>query len=172
MKKRKTVRFLLLNSQKKLLLMRVVDPTTTGIDKNGRDAFWCTPGGSMEANETVEETIARELFEETGLHINEVNVGPFVWYGKHKMIIRNQETELDEQFIVLHTVKDELSTANFTDEEKKVVTNLSWLSYDEILNHHEVIFPVILRTHLPDIIAGNFPTRPIEVNLSLLHENT
>lgn len=168
MKKRKSIRFLLFNSQNQLLLIRVVDPSTTGIDKKSRDAFWCTPGGSMEPNETVEETIARELFEETGLSINDVQVGPFVWYGKHRMIIRGQETEMNEQFIVLHTVKNELSTANFTDEEKEVITNLTWLSYEEILNHHEVIFPVILRSHLPDIISGNYPKQAIEVDLSLL----
>lgn len=168
MKKRKSIRFLLFNPQKKLLLMRVVDPATTCLDKKSRVAFWCTPGGSMEPNETVEETIARELFEETGLYMNEVKIGPFVWYGKHTMIIRGEETEMDEQFIVLHTIKEKLVTDNFTDEEKKVITNLSWLSYDEILNHHEAIFPVILRTHLPDIIAGNFPKQPLEMDLSIL----
>lgn len=131
--------------------MRVVDPATMGLDKKSRDAFWCTPGGSIEANETIEEAIVRELFEETGLNIDDVQVGPFVWHGKHRMIIRGQETEMDEQFIVLHIVKQELSTANFTDEEKKVVTGLSWLSYDEILNHHEAIFPAVLKSHLPDI---------------------
>lgn len=168
MKKRKSIRFLLLNEQKQLLLMRVVDPTTTGIDKKSRDAFWCTPGGSMEENETIDETIVRELYEETGLTTTNVRVGPVVWYGAHRMFIRGKETDMDEKYVVLHTDKTQLSNANFTEEEKEVITNLSWLSYDEIINHHEAIFPVILKTHLLDIINGNYPPQPIEVNLSLL----
>ena len=34
---------------------------------NGR---WCLPGGSLDPGESVEECCIREVFEETGLHIN------------------------------------------------------------------------------------------------------
>ena len=32
--------------------------------------FWLPPGGGREGNETPEETVRREIFEETNLHVN------------------------------------------------------------------------------------------------------
>lgn len=164
---RNTIRFLLFNSKQELLLMQVVDPTTTRIDSKVRNAFWCTVGGSREANETDIETIERELFEETGLKLSDVEIGPFVWYGKHHMYIRGQMSELNEKFVVIHSKKDEISTDNFTANEKEVITQLEWLNFSDILNHHEPIFPAILKTHLGPILAKQYPLEPIEVNLAL-----
>jgi ADP-ribose pyrophosphatase YjhB (NUDIX family) len=45
-------------SGQKILLTRRTD--------NGR---WCLPGGQMDAGESIEETCVREVFEETGLHV-------------------------------------------------------------------------------------------------------
>ena len=87
MNNRRTIRILLLNAKQELLLMRVVDPTTTALDKKSRGAFWCTIGGKIEANENIENAMYRELFEETGLLPQDVEVGPTVWYGTHRMII-------------------------------------------------------------------------------------
>lgn len=46
------------NDEGKVLLTRRQD--------NGQ---WCMPSGGMEAGESVEEAILREVFEETGLHV-------------------------------------------------------------------------------------------------------
>ncbi len=46
------------NEQGKVLLTRRLD--------NGQ---WCLPGGGMDAGESVQEAILREVFEETGLRV-------------------------------------------------------------------------------------------------------
>lgn len=168
MNKRKTIRILLLNANNDLLLMRVVDPTTTALDKKSRGAFWCTIGGKIEANESIQDAMYRELFEETGLLPQDVELGPIVWYGTHRMIISGIETELEETFIVVFAINTIISTENFTENEKSGVTHLEWLSLEQILNHKEIIFPVIFKDHLSDIVNGKFPDKPIEVDLSLL----
>ncbi len=38
---------------------------------------WAPPGGHLEANETVTECAARELFEETGLTVQSSRAGPY-----------------------------------------------------------------------------------------------
>lgn len=125
MLQRNTIRILLINQDKSLLLMRVVDPTTTGLDKKSRSAFWCTIGGKIENGETIEQAASREIFEETGLTKEDIILGPIVWYGRHQMIISGQHVELDEKFIVAHLNSNkQLTQDNFTENEKSVVTNL------------------------------------------------
>ena len=166
--KRQTIRILLINQENRLLLMRAVDPTTTGMDRTARAAFWCTIGGKLEHGETLEQAAARELYEETGFTTDDVTLGPIVWYGRHEMIISGRHIELDEKFIVGHLkTNKQLSHHNFTENEKSVVTNAEWLSLDEIINHVEPIFPIILKTKLPDILNKNYPLQPEWVDLSL-----
>ena len=59
---------------------------------------WGLPGGSMELNETLEETAARELYEETGLEANEFHLigvfsGPDYYF---------QYPNGDEVYTVIH----------------------------------------------------------------------
>lgn len=168
MKKKTTVRILLINNNHELLMMRVVDPSTTRLDRKPRPAFWCTIGGKIEQGETLEQAAYRELFEETGLHASDVELGPIVWYGVHQMIISGVHMELDEKFIIMHLKSNkELNQDNFTQTEKNVVTNLQWLDLNAILSHHEPIFPAIFKTHLADVVAGRYPKQPLRVDLSL-----
>jgi hypothetical protein len=84
------------------------------------------------------------------------------------MIISGQHTELDEKFIVCHKKSNKkLAQDNFTENEKSVVTSLEWLSLEEIINHTDPIFPVILKTRLSDILNSNYPPEPEWVDLAL-----
>ena len=168
MLQRNTIRILVINQGKRLLLMRVVDPTTTRLDKTYRPAFWCTIGGKIENGESIEQAATRELFEETGLTMEDVTLGPVVWYGRHQMIISSQYVELDEKFIVA-TLKSNKQVVqhNFTENEKSVVTHLEWLSLPEIINHQEPVFPAILKTKLADVLNMHYPLEPEWVDLAL-----
>lgn len=55
-------------SEKILLGLRV---------KAGEETSWCFPGGKIEANESLEQSAARELHEETGLKLNASNIKAF-----------------------------------------------------------------------------------------------
>ena len=138
------------------------------MDRKPRNAFWCTIGGKIEQGETLQQAAYRELFEETGLSDDNVELGPVVWYGVHQMIISSEHVELDEKFIVAHLKSDkQLNQDNFTENEKSVVTHTEWLGLNEILTSQEPIFPAIFKTHLEDIIAGKYPKQPLLVDLSL-----
>ncbi len=168
MKQKRTIRILLINNKNELLLMRVVDPSTTSLDKKSRAAFWCTIGGKIEQGETIQQAACRELFEETGLTENDVILGPIVWYGIHQMIISGIHVELDEKFIVVRLNSNKkIVQDNFTENERNVVTNMEWLSHSKIINASEPIFPAILKTHLKDILSGEYPASPLFMDLSL-----
>ena len=49
---------------------------------------WAFPGGHLEFNESIEDCARREVFEETGIHIDHLRCGPytndiFAGEGKH-----------------------------------------------------------------------------------------
>ena len=63
---------------------------------------WALPGGHLEFGESVEQCAKREVFEETGLELQEVSPGPFtndvfVLEGKHYVTL----------FVVSHGAKGE-----------------------------------------------------------------
>ncbi|WP_306984410.1 NUDIX domain-containing protein [Alkalicoccobacillus murimartini] len=39
-------------------------------NRKGTVTYWTPPGGAVEAGETLEEAAIREVFEETGFHVN------------------------------------------------------------------------------------------------------
>lgn len=66
------------------------------LQRRGDDNKWCIPGGGMELGETVEETAKREVFEETGLKINKMNLFG-VYSGEHQ---HHQYPNGDEVYFV------------------------------------------------------------------------
>lgn len=45
------------------LLAQQLTPNFDGVERN----FWCTPGGGLEKNESLEKGLVREIIEETGI---------------------------------------------------------------------------------------------------------
>lgn len=54
---------ILFNQDNQVLMLRRSD--------NG---CWCFPGGGIELGESTEDTVRRELYEETGLSVNEISI--------------------------------------------------------------------------------------------------
>jgi hypothetical protein len=64
---------------------------------------------------------------------------------------------------VAHAPHEDVSTAGFTEIERKVVRALRWWSIEEIAATRETIFPNALARLLPNIIAGRPPPHPIDL---------
>ena len=90
---RSAARAIVLDPDDRILLVRFVFPDGT---------FWATPGGGIEAGESPEEAIRRELFEETGLVRAEI--GPPIWTRLHVVpFIGGQWDGQREQYHVVRT---------------------------------------------------------------------
>ncbi len=162
---RKSVNILLLNEANELLLMCADDPTTTSPDGTYHGTFWFPVGGQSENNETFQETALRELFEETGLTPKDIELGPVVWHGEFDLVLSGTLQRLNQHFLVAKTKQNTISHANFTPQERAIINKSAWFSLEKLKNCPDIIYPVVLTDHLPDILAGNYPAEPLEIDL-------
>ena len=85
--------------------MHAQDPSTTRLDGKYNGDFWFLIGGEKEKGESVAQTALREIFEETGLKENEIELGPVVWKGEFDLILSGKKRKMKQQFIVVKTSK-------------------------------------------------------------------
>ena len=146
--------------------MSANDPKTKSATGEYHGKFWFLTGGGINPGESFQEAALRELFEETGISKEEVELGPIVWFGEFDLIIADTLTHLKQTFIVMRTKKKKVSFAKLDEREKKVLDKLSWFSLDKIENSNEIIYPVVLAKYLPDIIAKKYPKKPMMIDLA------
>ncbi len=159
---RHAVRVLLINDNK-ILLMRVNAMDIDDADGKRNRQFWCTIGGGIDQDETVQNAALRELYEETSLDANAVELGPIVWLSDIHLKLRGTLTQLKEQYIVARTTHHSVRLHAPTTEEQQVVKELRWFMLEDVKRCPDVIFPVLLSDYLPDILADRYPTEPIQL---------
>jgi len=83
---RRTIRGLVIQDRKVLLV--------TGHDA---DFYW-TPGGGVETNETAEQTLRREIYEELGVTIKTLT--PYSSYDYEDQKVENYSIEIEEDIVL------------------------------------------------------------------------
>ncbi|UZM13960.1 NUDIX domain-containing protein [Pseudomonas kielensis] len=154
---RKNVRTLLLNPHNQILLMKVALPDRT---------FWCTLGGGIHPDESLEQAAQRELFEEAGYRPEELSRGHLVWKGQHILMRDGTLFLLDESFLLYRVTRVDFTTLHQTDEEKAVVKELRWWALEEINSTRQHIVPPRLGEHLQRLLAQGPPSSPELIQLA------
>lgn len=160
---RNSIRVILINDKKELLLMCVEDKKTTSADGIYSGPFWVLVGGGMEPGENIKEAAFRELHEETGLSRADVELSSVVWRSEVHMVLAGTPSHIKDQYIVAKLKKNDgkISNENFTDWEKEVVRKVDWFSLEQIKNISDPVYPIGLTDYLPDILDGKYPEEPI-----------
>ena len=146
-------RVLLLDARDRLLLFQTF---VGGAIERG---IWITPGGGLEPGETHDEAALRELWEETGVV---ADLGPCVWVPQHTFRFGGRLLDERERIFVVRVETAEVHNANWQPEEHDFLAAHRWWSLDEIAASDEWFAPRRIRELLPDIIAGRYPTKPID----------
>lgn len=163
--KRKSVKVLLLNEVNKILLILVDDPKISPIGGKNSGPFWCMVGGGIESGETIQDAAIREIYEETGILEKDILLGPVVWQYSFDFIRSGVPTNMQEIFIVARTKINKIKPANLTEWEKASIKDIKWFSLDEIKDCKKIIYPIFLAQYLPDILAGHYPEKIINLDL-------
>ena len=142
---RPTSRWLIVDGQGRVLLFRFdyADGPLAGT------AFWATPGGGCDPGETYEDAARRELFEETGLTVDDP--GPQVAQRIECFRLPDgRMARVDQRFFLLRTEAFDLSPEGWTEEERAVLGEHRWWSAAEIRASEETIWP----DDLAEILEG------------------
>lgn len=86
------------------------------------EGCWCFPGGHLEFNESIEECAAREVFEETGMKIKNLRIGPYT---------NDLFQEDDKHYITLFVISDHES-GDLEIKEKDKADDSGWFNFSEM----------------------------------------
>lgn len=143
---RLTSRILVFDRDNRILLFLTAAPDST------RVARWITPGGGVDPGESHADAATRELFEETGLVVDDL--GAPVW--AHDFTVEWDAADHDTGHAEFYTtVVDafEPSNINWTDDEHVDVLEHRWWTLSELIGTTEPFEPAelisLVRRQLP-----------------------
>jgi 8-oxo-dGTP pyrophosphatase MutT (NUDIX family) len=131
---RATVRVIMIDNDR-TLLFEDTDPGIPGAH------WWVTPGGGVDEGETETQAAIREVSEETGYELTEVDLrGPIaVRHVVHGY--SDQVLEQDESFYLAMVNPFDVDTSAHTADEKLTMQQHRWWSHDDLRHTDEWIWP-------------------------------
>lgn len=93
------------------------------------------PGGGMNIDETIEDGLKREFFEETGLTVEllqPVHVETSFFKPSHSKIHGDEFWNCPMIYFLVKKISGELSTANFDIEEQEYADMAEWIELEKI----------------------------------------
>lgn len=153
-RRRDSARVIVLDPDSRVLLCRIVDPV------GGGPPVWLTPGGGIEAGESIGETAARELAEETGLCVSPADLGPPVAVTRGEWSFRGTRLYSEDWYFAVHTQSFAPVPQLLTAIEAEVTERWEWFTPEEVTDSPELIIPGGL-ADLIEQLGTESPAEPI-----------
>lgn len=166
--RRTSARVVLLDDGGSVLLLCGSDPAVRDAGAQPPPRWWFTVGGAAQRGETLAQAAAREVREETGLHVDPAQmVGP-VWRRDAVFDFNGSVVRSEEMFFVHRTRRFEPSAAGRTGLERVYIHGHRWCdatTIDELAARGETVYPRQLGELLADAnrladVPGN-GSRPV-----------
>jgi len=136
MRERPSSRLLVVDPDNRLLLFKFVHiaGALTG------QQFWATAGGALDPGESYEAAACREMFEETGIRIDDP--GPQI--AKRSVtftLVDGEQVSSDERYFLIRVDGAEMSSMHWTELERAVITEQRWWRQDELAATADPFYP-------------------------------
>ncbi len=137
-KDRPTARVVLVNDFDQVFLINThFDPEL------GLEPRWLTPGGGIDAGESIAEAAVRELLEETGLKVSQSELGELWWQTSGRWDWSDgvhYQTYTDNLYL-LRVTDFVMSSELWTPEEHRDILEARWWSVSELIASGERVGP-------------------------------
>jgi len=140
--KRHAARAIILTPGDEILLLRIKAPEGCGM-------FWITPGGGLEAGETIESGLRRELYEELGL--SDFQIGPLVWRRQHTFNWGEKRICQYEQYHIVHLPRFEPIMSDVF--EMQTLDTIRWWRVADLPQVPERLTPLSLAQIVENYLA-------------------
>jgi 8-oxo-dGTP pyrophosphatase MutT (NUDIX family) len=157
---RDVVRLVVRDTLDRILLLHTHEP---GAPELGH--WWELPGGGIDPGETYRQAAIRELWEETGITVNDSQVGTPTWTRDGSFRHRNLR-HLQHEVVVeirLTGPGPDLDDRNRLDYEVEDYFDFRWWPIPQVLASTDQFYPRRLPQLLTRFLDGQTITEPLEV---------
>lgn len=147
---RTAARGLLLTPSSRVLLIQMRLPWLGTI--------WLVPGGGMGPGESLQQTAAREVHEETGLA--NAPIGPVIWWRQVRIDLGEQRTEMQEHYFLVEVPEFEPTTSRLDEDERNWLLGYRWWHDSEIAASDDRFSPPELARLLRELLDDGPPSIP------------
>lgn len=155
--RRQAARVICFDPAGRILLIRSSDPAD-----RSKPPWWELPGGGIDAGETPEHAIARELAEEAG--ITDARVGPCVWTQRAQFRFAGWDFDQAERIHVATCDGTTDGVLHLEAFEAMAFEESRWWDPAEFLADDSATVPPRLREFLGPVVAGERPDPPIDIS--------
>jgi 8-oxo-dGTP pyrophosphatase MutT (NUDIX family) len=130
---------------------------------NSRDLCWITPGGGVHPGEQTADAAARELAEETGIHVRPEDLGPAVAYSSGQWSAAGTVYAAHDSFFYVRVPDLRVDTSGQEDLERSLITGHRWWDAAELAATPERIVPPGLPALVCSLLTDGRPASPVQL---------
>jgi 8-oxo-dGTP pyrophosphatase MutT (NUDIX family) len=156
---RRAARVLIVDEEDRVLLF-----FGSGLIRQDTD-YYFTVGGGVDEGESLAEAAAREIYEETGLHVAPEALGAPVAHTEGRWTThRGTRFHSDDHFFFLRTAHFEPDLSGLEEGEVAEIDHPAWLSPADLDATDAIVFPIGLAGVLKRLLSGERLDAPIELS--------